>query len=98
MQTSTLPQDFDLTIEASRLYSDILSELRLMWKAALAYTPWSLKRGPIRAFNNFARHWTFVPCDKNAGRVMAMCPLLYYRSVSTLSSDPQQFVGVPHCT
>jgi hypothetical protein len=86
-----LPNHLDLAVTGSHLYSAVLSELKSLWKAAIACTPWYLKSGPIRAFKNSARRWIFLPCDKNTGRIMTMCPVLYFRSIDTLYSDPMQF-------
>ena len=90
--SKVLPKDLDLDISAPLLYSNVLSELKALRKAAIITTPWYLRAGPIKAFKASSRRWLFLPCDKNMGRVMVICPSLFYSSVHTLYANPKQFV------
>ena len=90
-----LPDHLDLSIEGPNLYSAVLSELKSLWKSAIACTPWYLRSGPIKAFKQSAKRWLFLSCDKNSRRIMAMCPSLCYHSVYTFLFPPQTIFCTP---
>ena len=87
-----VPSDIALKAKASTLYSDVLTAARTAWRAECATTPWFLREGKVREFaDRWSPQWAFLPCDKNAGKLMTLCHCLYYKYVVTLYDDPKQF-------
>ena len=86
------------TPDAPSLFSDCLHEVKLAWELEKCLRLWFQKEAAIKPVKDDmqSRGLVVLPCDKNEGKALVCCRVLYYKKIVEAYGDMAQFEPLAH--